>query len=65
MKEQTVTIMSFVWGLAIAILLFRKCADGHCYVVHGPPRNEIENKVFKVEDECYRMTPKASKCEAK
>jgi hypothetical protein len=57
--------MSFVWGLAIAILLFRKCADGHCYVVHGPPRNEIENKVFKVEDECYRMTPKASKCEAK
>ena len=61
-NPNTITIVSFMWGFAIAIVLFRHCADGHCYVIQGPAKKDIENKIYKIEDSCYKMEPKATKC---
>lgn len=61
-NERTVFVMSFMWGMAISVLLLRKCMDGYCVVVKGPDKKEINGNVFKVDGKCYNFEPKISKC---
>lgn len=61
-SEKSIFIISFLWGMAIAVLLMRKCMDGYCVVVKGPEKNDIEGKVFKVDDKCYEFEPKIAEC---
>jgi len=61
-NDRAVFVMSFMWGMAISVLLLRKCMDGYCVVVKGPKKNEIEDKVFKVDGKCYNFEPKVSEC---
>lgn len=60
--EKTMFIFSFLWGMAIAVVLMRKCMDGYCVVVKGPEEEQIKDKVFKVEGKCYTFDPKISEC---
>lgn len=60
--KKTISILSFLWGFAIAIILFRQCSDGYCYVIKGPEKKDIENKIFKIEETCYKMEPHATNC---
>ena len=64
-NPNTITILSFLWGFSMAIILFRRCADGHCYVMKGPAKKDIENKIYKIEDTCYKMEAHATKCAKK
>lgn len=56
-------IISFVIGLGLAALFRKVCKDGNCIVVKGPPLEEVENKVFKMDSKCYRYKAEAVKCE--
>lgn len=57
-------IISFVIGLGLAALFRKVCKDGNCMIVKGPPLEEVENKVFKMESKCYRYKAEATTCEA-
>lgn len=63
--EKSIFIFSFLWGLGLAVIVMRKCMDGYCIVVHGPEKNDIENKIFKVSDKCYTFDTEVSKCKSK
>jgi len=55
-------IFSFVLGLGLAALFRKVCKDGNCVIVKGPPREEVENKIFKKDSKCYRYKSKDVDC---
>jgi hypothetical protein len=61
-NDRIVFVMSFMWGIGLAVILLRKCMDGYCVVVKGPEKKDIEGNVFKVDGECYNFKPEISKC---
>jgi len=56
-------IFSLILGLGLAALFQRVCKDGHCVIIQGPPLEEVENKIFKQEDKCYRYKADTTKCD--
>jgi len=56
-------IISFVIGLGLAALFRKVCKDGNCVIVQGPPLEEVENKIFKMDSKCYRYKAEATKCD--
>ncbi len=56
-------IFSLILGLGLAALFQRVCKDGHCVIIQGPPLEEVENKIFKQEDKCYRYKAETTKCD--
>lgn len=56
-------VVSFVIGLGLAALFRNVCKDGNCIIVQGPPLEEVENKIFKMESKCYRYKAEAAKCD--
>ncbi len=56
-------IFSLLLGLGLAALFQRVCKDGHCVIIQGPPLEEVENKIFKQEDKCYRYKAETTKCD--
>jgi hypothetical protein len=57
-----IKILSFVWGLGVAIILMNRCMDGHCVVIEGPAKKDIENKVFQVGEACFKFKPTVAEC---
>ncbi len=62
--DQGKKIVSFVIGLGLAALFRKVCADGNCVIIEGPPLEEVENKIFKMDSKCYRYKAEATKCKA-
>lgn len=56
-------IFSFVLGLGLAALFRKVCKEGNCVIVKGPPREEVENKIFKKDSKCYRYKSKDVSCD--
>lgn len=56
-------IISAVFGFALAIM-FRKVCKGDCTMYFSPHVDEIEGKVFKLEDTCYKYTPYIVDCKS-
>ena len=55
-------IFSFILGLGLAALFRKVCKEGNCVIVQGPPREEVENKIFKKESKCYRYKSEDVDC---
>jgi hypothetical protein len=58
-------LISFVIGLGLAALFRKVCKDGNCVIIQGPPLEEVENKIFKMDSKCYRYKAEATTCSAK
>ena len=57
-------IVSVVLGLGLASLFRKACGSKNCIVIKGPTIGEVEKYYYKIDDECYKYTPYASKCDA-
>ncbi len=57
--------VSFIIGLGLAALFRKVCKDGNCVIIQGPPLEEVENKIFKMDSKCYRYKAEATTCEKK
>ena len=56
-------VVSALFGLAIAFMFQRVCKDKHCVVVKPPPMKEIDEYIYKVNDDaCYKYVPRVVKC---
>ena len=55
-------IISVVLGLESASFFKKVCKDGRCVIIKGPPINEVNKNVYKINEECYKYTPFATKC---
>jgi hypothetical protein len=57
--------ISFIFGLALALLFQRVCKDRECIIYKPPPMKEIEGTVYQVKPgECYTYTPIVRPCVA-
>jgi len=55
-------IICGIFGLALALMFKRVCKD-NCVEYYAPYIKDIKDKVFKLEDTCYKYTPYAVSCE--
>jgi hypothetical protein len=55
-------IVSVVLGLGLASFFKKVCKDGRCVIIKGPPINEVNKNIYKINEECYKYTPFATKC---
>lgn len=55
-------IVSVILGLGLASFFKKVCKDGRCVIIKGPPINEVNKNIYKINEECYKYTPFATKC---
>lgn len=55
--------ISILLGLGLATLFRRACTDKNCLRFNGPILDEVEGKIFKHDDKCYKYTTTTSKCD--
>jgi hypothetical protein len=56
-------IISVVLGLGLATIFRKACKDNSCVVVKGPALKDVDKYYYKLEEDCYKYTPYATKCE--
>lgn len=57
-------LMSVLLGFGLATLFRTICKDKNCLLFKAPHMDEIEDKVFKFHDKCYKYTHISKKCDA-
>lgn len=57
------TFISIMLGLGLATLFRKACTDKKCLTFNGPIISEIEDKIFKHDNKCYKYTTTPSKCD--
>jgi hypothetical protein len=55
-------IMSILLGFGLASLFRAACKGKSCLTFHAPSLDEIEGKIYRNGDKCYKYTPTATKC---
>jgi len=55
-------IVSALFGIGFAFMFARACKGAHCVVIHAPKINDIKDKVFQIQDECFTYTPTMVDC---
>jgi hypothetical protein len=56
-------MMSILLGFGLATLFRAVCKGKGCLEFYAPSLDEINNKIYKIGNKCYKYTPKASKCD--
>ncbi len=46
-------LISALFGISLALIFNRVCKD-NCTIYFAPQHDEINNKIFKLEDTCYK-----------
>lgn len=55
--------ISVLLGLGLATLFRKVCNDKNCITFQGPVLSEIDDKVYKYGEKCYRYIPNPAKCD--
>lgn len=56
--------ISILLGLGLATLFRKACTDKNCIVFNGPIITDIEGKIYKHGDKCYKYTSASDKCDS-
>jgi hypothetical protein len=57
--------ISVMLGLGLATLFRKVCKDRNCINFHGPVLSEIEDKIYKHDNSCYKYKATTAKCDSK
>ena len=57
-------VLSIIWGLGLAALFRRACNGRSCIVYMSPHPSEVQGKVFKHDEKCYKYSMKRSNCDS-
>ena len=55
-------LLSLIIGFGMASFFRKICKKGKCIVIQGPDVKTIQDTIYKMDNECYRYTPKMTKC---
>jgi len=55
-------LVSIIIGLGLASFFKKVCKNGRCIVIKGPDVNDIKQSVYRIDEECFKYTPTATKC---
>lgn len=56
-------MISVLLGLGLAALFRKVCDNDNCIIINSPPKEEIESKVFSMNNRCYRYKPESTQCQ--
>jgi len=55
--------ISILLGLGLATLFRKVCKDKNCITFHGPMLSEIDGKIYKNGDKCYKFSHEQAQCD--
>ena len=55
-------IISIILGLGLSSLFKKVCHGRNCIVIKGPKPRELNDKIYKYENNCYKYKAKQTKC---
>jgi len=55
-------VLAIILGFGLATIFRQSCKENKCIRLQGPNLDEINNNVYKIDNECYKFTPKYTKC---
>ena len=58
------TLVSFMLGLAIVIIMAPICHGKECMVVKAPPIHEVRESVYHIASKCYKFETVQMDCPA-
>ena len=53
--------LSSLFGISLALLFNRVCKE-NCVLYYAPRTDEVDGKIFKIEDGCFKYKVKPVKC---
>ena len=58
-------LMSIILGLGLATIFRASCKGKNCIIYDAPPLNQIKDKIYKINDKCYKFESSPTKCDPK
>lgn len=55
-------ILSIIWGLGLSALFRRACKGRTCIIIKGPKPADMNNKIYKFDNKCYKYTAVNTQC---
>jgi hypothetical protein len=55
--------MSIILGLGFATLFRKVCTDKNCLRFNGPIISDLEGKIYKHGDKCFKYSSNTDKCD--
>jgi len=55
-------MMSILLGFGLASLFRTVCKGKNCIIFHAPPLDQIEEKIYKYENKCYKFSQESARC---
>ena len=55
-------LMSMLLGFGLASLFRTVCKDKHCLIFSALHLDQIQNKIYKNDNKCYKYVPETTKC---
>ena len=59
-----VTMVSFMLGLAIVVILAPICHGKECMIIKAPPIHEVRDSVYHISSKCYKFETVQMECPA-
>lgn len=56
-------LMSVILGVGLATLFKVSCKDKNCLLMKAPSLEQLKDKIYKVDDKCYKFNPSQTKCD--
>jgi hypothetical protein len=56
--------MSIILGLGFATLFRKVCTEKNCLMFNGPIISDLEGKIYKHGDKCYKYSSNTDKCDS-
>jgi hypothetical protein len=61
-SEYSDVVISIILGFGLATMFRKICNERNCIVFHAPSNEEMENQVFRHNNECYKFDHKSAQC---
>lgn len=58
------SIISFMLGLAIVVIVAPICRGRECMVVKAPPIHEVQDSIYHIASKCYKFETVQMECPA-
>ena len=55
-------LMSVILGLGLATFFRKMCTGKNCVISKAPPLEEIQDKIYKFDNKCYKLEKNAETC---
>jgi len=55
--------IAIILGLGLATLFRKVCTDKSCIIFNGPIISDLEGKIYKHGEKCYKYSTRTDKCD--